>query len=386
MKKTLLFLFAFLTSAGAFAQTIPFDGYGNVLLSDYENYTDNQAVKIVVTVSNAAPNESVGVGWGIGEIVPIGNYNVKNYEFKCKAISIEGTANEYEFTIADLKEFAKVDGVYWEDAANGNRKGVAINLYNGASLTSITVGIAAEPSAIINFENDEIGAVYEGIAWYPENITAVVANDPAAGVRGKSLHVTSTNWNAYPKFSVILPNGKTVADIEKVKFDLYLGTNGSSDQNSWKSVDWFLGATGASFAAGTSTGQANNLITNDATNTWIAKEMPITTEKIENVELLASNAFSFGMGILVEKADYYLDNIAFVLKEGNGIVPVALTPKVYAVEGGIAVNAFNEKVSVYGVNGRLIKQTVSNGNIISLPQGLYIVKTGNAKADKVWVK
>ncbi|MDR1526093.1 MAG: T9SS type A sorting domain-containing protein [Dysgonamonadaceae bacterium] len=382
MKKSLFILFALVMSAGIFAQNIPFDGYGNVLLPDYESYADDQVVKIVLTVSNAAPNESVGPGWGIGEIVPIGNYAVKSYELKCKAASTEGAVNEYEFTIADLKAFAKVDGVYWEDAANGNRKGIAINVYNGAVLTAIRVGAAVVPSAIIHFESDEIGTVYEGIAWSSDNITAVVETDPAAGTRGKSLHVTSTNWNSYPKFPVTLPDGKTVADIEKVQFDLYLGTGGSSDQNTWKSVDWFIGAPGASFTANAATGQANNLITNDATQTWIAKEMAITTE---SAELLALNAFDFGMGLLVEKADYYLDNIAFVLKESNGIISIALAPKVYAVKGGITVNALNEKVSVYGIDGRLVKQTVSNSHTIPLPQGLYIVKTGSDKATKVWV-
>ncbi|MDR1682516.1 MAG: hypothetical protein LBS25_03890, partial [Candidatus Symbiothrix sp.] len=108
MKRQLLIFVALMLSANFFAQTIPFDEYGNVLLSDYENYADNQAVKIVLTISNAE-NADVAPGWGVGVIVPIGNYDAdpKPYEFKCKAISTEGAVNEYEFTIADLKEFAK---------------------------------------------------------------------------------------------------------------------------------------------------------------------------------------------------------------------------------------------------------------------------------------
>jgi hypothetical protein len=66
------------------------------------------------------------------------------------------------------------------------------------------------------------------------------------------------------------------------------------------------------------------------------------------------------------------------------IVPVI--SKVYNVAGGIAVNANNEKVSVYGIDGRLVKQTVANNSTISLAQGLYIVKVGADKAVKVLVK
>lgn len=58
---------------------------------------------------------------------------------------------------------------------------------------------------------------------------------------------------------------------------------------------------------------------------------------------------------------------------------------VYGVEGGIIVNAANEKVSVYGIDGRLVKQTVIDeyGSTIPLSQGIYIVKVGSAKPVKV---
>ncbi|MDR0508142.1 MAG: T9SS type A sorting domain-containing protein [Dysgonamonadaceae bacterium] len=71
---------------------------------------------------------------------------------------------------------------------------------------------------------------------------------------------------------------------------------------------------------------------------------------------------------------------------GDGIAPVYPADLIRNTAGGIIVNAANEKVSIYGFDGRMIKQTVSGKGTITLPQGLYIVKAGTAKAVKVIVK
>ena len=65
-------------------------------------------------------------------------------------------------------------------------------------------------------------------------------------------------------------------------------------------------------------------------------------------------------------------------------VPVS---QAYGITGGIVVNAANEKVSIYGIGGNLVKQV--NGvksQTIGLAKGLYIVKVGANNAVKVLVK
>jgi hypothetical protein len=111
--------------------------------------------------------------------------------------------------------------------------------------------------------------------------------------------------------------------------------------------------------------------------------------------------FIFGVGINIhgteeedaEGADdrtpveYYMDNVIFILDNGTGLIefkPV-LAPQVWGVQGGIMVNTF-APVAIYGIDGRLVKQTVANNQIINLPSGLYIVKVGTAKAVKVVVR
>jgi len=78
---------------------------------------------------------------------------------------------------------------------------------------------------------------------------------------------------------------------------------------------------------------------------------------------------------------------AAYLEGGAGIVPVKpVASQAYGITGGIVVKAANENVSVYGIDGRLVKQVVTNNRIIDMAKGLYIVKVGTAKAVKVVVK
>ena len=73
---------------------------------------------------------------------------------------------------------------------------------------------------------------------------------------------------------------------------------------------------------------------------------------------------------------------------GTGVakIQISAAPQAYGVVGGIVVTAANENVSIYGIDGRLVKQAVSNNQTIELAKGLYIVKVGTAKAVKVAVK
>jgi hypothetical protein len=68
------------------------------------------------------------------------------------------------------------------------------------------------------------------------------------------------------------------------------------------------------------------------------------------------------------------------------VVTVPASQPAYGVINGIVVNAANENVSIYGIDGRLVKQVVANNQTIDMPKGLYIVKVGAQKAVKVVVE
>ena len=171
----------------------------------------------------------------------------------------------------------------------------------------------------LDFESDELGHTYPSIAWYPDDLSAIVENSPQNG--GKALHIINKNWNSYPKFSITLPEGKTLADVEKISFDLYFnGINAVDGQmpNSYKNLDYFFGAQGAYFVPDKPTGSLANFIANPPDNpaqTWLTKEFAPT---IEDENLRSLNEFEFGFGININAAgNYFLDNITFVLKEGE---------------------------------------------------------------------
>jgi len=74
---------------------------------------------------------------------------------------------------------------------------------------------------------------------------------------------------------------------------------------------------------------------------------------------------------------------------GAGIMLPKITTisAAYGVTGGIVVNANNEKVSVYGIDGRLMKQAIAGyGTTIPMFKGIYVVKVGATNPVKVIVK
>ncbi|MDR0230901.1 MAG: hypothetical protein LBI82_02145 [Dysgonamonadaceae bacterium] len=137
----LLFGVFFLTNANAAVnvktEEIPTDEWGNVLLSSYENYPDDAKVIFLFE------RNGMGVGWGFGNIRPINSWDaVPPVPVSYELVDPSSSATEeisIQLTIADLKEFAKVDGEYYVDQYT--QKGLSIALWNGPTLTSITVEV-----------------------------------------------------------------------------------------------------------------------------------------------------------------------------------------------------------------------------------------------------
>ncbi|GHT17097.1 hypothetical protein FACS189429_0480 [Bacteroidia bacterium] len=237
------------------------------------------------------------------------------------------------------------------------------------------------PASILDFEADAVGAAYPYIAWtpaegQPENANAVVAANPSG--TGNALHFTSANWNSYPKFAVTLPDNKTVGDIEKITLDIYFGEDGSSDQNSYKHFDLFVGTAGASFTPNIVTFSTGDLVASDARGVWLSKQIVIPEAfATYHTDLLTLNAFDLGLGLLVESADYYLDNISFILKEETAVHNTAANNlKVFAAANTLFVSERADNVQIFDLNGKLAAQAANTAsvNIAALPKGMYVVK------------
>lgn len=360
---------------------IPFDQHNNILLSDFENYADNRVVTIVLNVAS----EKTQVGYGLGHILPINAHNEtdKNkYEFICTAVSATGEDNSYTFTIAELKAFAKLDGEnYYED--EWGQKGISLSIYNenGATLISVMVGDAIEPavsSLVIDFEDKEIGATYSKVAYNSDAFTAVIVENPTVSGE-KSLKLEVDNWGSAPRFSVLLPEGKTLNDIEKVTFNIYIASV-STDIN-YKDWNCWFGAKDTSFSAGSPTKTIkNNYIGDEKKDQWVAKEFAIQTLELTEA-VLALNEFDMAFGIHCpgEKSNtYYLDDITLVQKPGGTTkLKEQSAIQLYNSNGLLHfANARVDVLSIYDINGRLLLSAtnISSMDISNLSAGVYIVK------------
>ena len=228
---------------------------------------------------------------------------------------------------------------------------------------------AATPSAVIDFEDKEIGTIYADVAWGADAMTATVVANPSG--TGKSLHAVGTNWNSYPRFTVSLPEGMKLGDIQKIMFDIYF-SDVTSDQNSWKKADYFFGPAGATFTPNAATGSTpDNIIKDEPKVTWLPKEITLPTTL--SAELKALSEFDFAFGINAEKTDYFMDNISFV-SVGSGVANQTINTIYY---NNNTLNLNNPgSIQVFDINGRLIvsRENVSTVDLSYISRGVYIAK------------
>jgi hypothetical protein len=221
-------------------------------------------------------------------------------------------------------------------------------------------------SAVIDFEDKEIGDTYSIVGWSGDAMTATVAANPSGEC--KSLHAVGANWNSYPKFTVTLPEGKTLGDIQKITFDIYF-SDVEGDQNTWKKIDYFFGAVGVAFAANAPTGTTEeNVILNEAKATWLHKEFSLPATLPD--ELKALNNFDFAFGINAQNTDFYLDNINFIAGPFSGLND-AKASSVFFNKNTLYLNN-SGNVQIFDTNGRLIfaKQNVTTHDLSSVSRGV----------------
>ena len=286
----------------------------------------------------------------------------------------------------------------------------AVDLPGGTDYGFIFSGsvLPPPPSASFDFNADNIGKTYpimHAWGWPEDGSSATVAADPL-GVNGNSLDIVAGSNDGVVYFPVTLPDGFTVADITGFQFDSYFG-----DVEAWEAVELFMATANAPVGNGadfktnypvylkTSDGGSDKLQVSSSGEWYTvsitrAQINDPTFNKNGNVPDFSAidglSTFLFGVGVSVNAGtEYYMDNIKLVLDNGTDIKTVTpLVTKAYGTVGGIVVNANNEKVSVYSIDGRLVSQTIVNGfnTQISLTQGIYVVKVGVANPVKVIVR
>lgn len=328
MKRALLFLFALLVSASfSFSFATDADPANPDLLAQGLDNKSGDETFDPETNTITFPDGGGGIGWSFWDNGDLSAYQTITIEWEPVEFSVtviieynDGSDVEPQ-TPQTKRTVAGSVGRIVLDIQPTTVGQILIQSSEPGELTLIAAYLGeaeeAEDAYEFDFDSDEPGQMYPTIAWFASDITAEVEEDPES--EGNALHIMTLNWDAYPKFSVTLPEGKTLADVEKITLDIYFTDNGS-DQNNYKNINYFIGERRTSFEPDGITGNAKNIIgASEEIGVWLPKEFPLGQKDgspIEiNANLLELNQFDFGMGIHCEEGNYYMDNISFVLKD-----------------------------------------------------------------------
>ncbi|MDR0231865.1 MAG: T9SS type A sorting domain-containing protein [Dysgonamonadaceae bacterium] len=192
------------------------------------------------------------------------------------------------------------------------------------------------------------------------NVTATVKANPTIASQ-KSANVIIKNYDSYWRISVKLPKGKTLADYEKLMFDIYLPTG---YDNGFKTTYAAINSTTLNLTPGG----------NMDLDKWITKECAIPAA------VSSLSTFELYLGYRTGNGFFYIDNIK-LKGEPDPVtekIPVADENSFYYSDNMLYIrNAFVDNVSIFGISGNLL---VSENNISSsldisdLNSGVYLVR------------
>jgi hypothetical protein len=211
-------------------------------------------------------------------------------------------------------------------------------------------------SVFEDFETKSIGDVYDMKRWYPEDGSATVVADPA-NAAGKSVHVITSNWDAFLRMNIQLPEGKTLNNYETFSFDIYIGNNSNDEYPNYKNLFIYLDDV-KKYEENDYPKQADIATWTTKTFTW--EQLALTNEE------KAKTNFTLAFGMSTDKGDYYIDNVRLTEKDGGETsIPVINLPQ--NMDWSKATN-----IQVYNMNGQRLNIAFPTKN--SCPAGLYIVK------------
>jgi uncharacterized protein YceK len=177
----------------------------------------------------------------------------------------------------------------------------------------------------INFELDSVASTYATVGWAPTDAVATViaissvTGLPANGGSTNVLRATIGNYNAAPKFSFILPDGKTLADYE-LKVDAYFPRNtlGLTDEadNYYKEFMFLAGTTLSNELSLTNTAYQAKIDTIfDDVDAW--KTYTFTPDATKGAAITGALEISIGLNrpAGTDADAYYFDNLRLELAD-----------------------------------------------------------------------
>ncbi|MDR1683821.1 MAG: T9SS type A sorting domain-containing protein, partial [Candidatus Symbiothrix sp.] len=217
-------------------------------------------------------------------------------------------------------------------------------------------GDIGESSVFEDFESKNINDAYDMKRWYPEDGSAIVGADPADS-NGKSVHILTSNWDAFLKMNIALPSGKTLSDYETFSFDIYIVNNSDDEYPNYKNMAIYLDDE-KKYEESDYPGQAEIA-------TWTTKIYSLSDWSLSNEEM-GKSSFSLAFGLSTDHGDYYIDNVALTEKGGGSV----FIPSVRA--SNIIDWSKADYIQVYNIGGQLLNSNLSS--VSALSDGCYILK------------
>jgi hypothetical protein len=306
--------------------------YGSIVLDIYyPSSGDNSYKDVKYSINNEAKTKIDATGNNLGQ---------------WKTVTIPLNASGGNTFTFEIGYNAASGGNFYIDNVQINEKGE---------------GGGGTPGVSSVFEDFEAAAVedsYDMKRWYPEDGSATVSADPA-NPDEKSVHVITSNWDAFLKMNIVLPSGKTLADYETFSFDIYIGTNSDDEYPNYKNMFVYLDDV-IKYEESDYPPQADIAV-------WTTKTFALADWSLTDSEK-AKSEFTLAFGLSTNTGDYYIDNVKLTEKTGMGINDISSGNALFhSIDWTKAVN-----IQVYSPAGQLLKASVSS--LPALPGGVYIIR------------
>lgn len=229
------------------------------------------------------------------------------------------------------------------------------------------VELVAAPSTetiltVENFESKTIGDAFSYVKYWSTTTagggTCVVAVDPL-NASGKAVKITPTDYNGVIAVNATLPTGKTIANYDKIYFDVY-SVSALYAQLLIKSDE--------------------SVVFQTPTNTYPSQGAAATWNTISNdiTGITSSNSVLLRLGYTSNNSvEYYIDNIKLRLKTTTSVEsPASSVLFVYSNGNEFVLSSEVSSYELYNLQGKLVEKGKNVSRIVNskLNNGVYILK------------
>jgi len=181
---------------------------------------------------------------------------------------------------------------------------------------------------IEDFESKTIGNAYTMKRINNTDGSATVAKNPAYD-KNNAVKVVTNQQNTLLRLNITLPEGKVLADYNKLMFDIYLLPDDNTISNNYNKINIYVDGV---------------KIYEDADYPLQAEANKWTTKQYELENLKAGSTFVLDLGLSSSKGNYYIDNVRLKPKEVLYQVSVSVNPTNSGTVTG--VGTYNENSTV----------------------------------------